>query len=187
MAYNTPYTFIALQTLLASQLNGIQDNIATLWPYSAAGDIGYTTSASVLARLAKGTANQVLKMKSDASIPEWGAGGGISNRQGGSATDWSTPGTTNYTPTASKIQCGEASVVISGGLQGITAVTFPVAFANDSPLVSATITKFASGSLSGNITSVLCLLLSKTGMSIYVNLSAVSTVTLNVFWMAIGE
>lgn len=37
----------------------------------AAGDLFYASAAGVLARLAKGTANQILKMKSDASIPEW--------------------------------------------------------------------------------------------------------------------
>jgi hypothetical protein len=72
MAYVTPITFVALSTLTAAQLNSIQTNISALWPYTAAGDIGYTTSASVLARLAKGTAGQVLKMNAGASAPEWG-------------------------------------------------------------------------------------------------------------------
>ena len=40
----------------------------------ATGDTLYASSATAWARLAKGTANQVFKMKSDASIPEWGDG-----------------------------------------------------------------------------------------------------------------
>jgi hypothetical protein len=38
----------------------------------AAGDLFYASAAGVLARLAKGTANQVLKMNSGATAPEWG-------------------------------------------------------------------------------------------------------------------
>lgn len=37
----------------------------------AAGDTFYKTSATVTARLPKGTANQMYHMKSDATIPEW--------------------------------------------------------------------------------------------------------------------
>jgi hypothetical protein len=44
----------------------------------ATGDTIYASSATAWARLPKGTANQVLKMKSDASNVEWGsAGGGV--------------------------------------------------------------------------------------------------------------
>lgn len=38
---------------------------------TAAGDIEYFTGAKVTARLAKGTAFQYLRMKSDATVPEW--------------------------------------------------------------------------------------------------------------------
>ena len=39
---------------------------------TTAGDILYATAARTLARLAKGTANQVLRMNSGATAPEWG-------------------------------------------------------------------------------------------------------------------
>lgn len=45
-------------------------------------------------------------------------------RQGGSATDWSNPGTTNYTPAAVRMQSGVATVTSGGPF----VVTFPVAF-----------------------------------------------------------
>ena len=42
---------------------------------TAAGDIEYYTAANVKARLAKGTAGQVLTMNSGATAPEWASGG----------------------------------------------------------------------------------------------------------------
>jgi hypothetical protein len=41
-----------------------------------AGDILYATGTTTLAKLAKGTAGQALKMNSGATAPEWAAGGG---------------------------------------------------------------------------------------------------------------
>ena len=46
-------------------------------------------------------------------------------RQGGSATNWQTVGTTNYTLTAAKSESG--SIAVTGGATSIS-VTFPVAF-----------------------------------------------------------
>lgn len=74
MAWTAPYTFVALQTLTAAQLNAMQTNISTLFPYTTAGDLAYASSATALARLPKGTAGQVLKMNAGASAPEWGNG-----------------------------------------------------------------------------------------------------------------
>ena len=54
-------------------------------------------------------------------------------RQGGNATDWHTPGTTNYTPGAIRVQMG--ALVIPG--TGVESVTFPVAFSAP-PLVYVT-------------------------------------------------
>lgn len=70
MAYTTPYTFVALSLLTAAQLNAMQANLVALWPFTAAGDLPYASSASTLAALAKGTSGQILKM--GASVPEWG-------------------------------------------------------------------------------------------------------------------
>jgi hypothetical protein len=54
----------------------------------------------------------------------------ISKRQGGSATDCSTPGTTNYTPTTSVEQIGVAAIAFGSGTAQATTVTvtFPVEF-----------------------------------------------------------
>ena len=47
----------------------------------------------------------------------------LTRRQGGDPTDWQEPGTTTYTPTNVRIQCGSATCGIGG-----TTVTFPIAF-----------------------------------------------------------
>lgn len=52
----------------------------------------------------------------------------VTNRQGGSATDWSTPGTTNYVPTAVKMQTGVALAELNNQTNSTLVVTFPVAF-----------------------------------------------------------
>jgi len=43
----------------------------------AAGDILYASGANTLARLAKGTAKQILRMNTDATAPEWADGGKV--------------------------------------------------------------------------------------------------------------
>lgn len=74
MAYSDPYTFIPLQPLLASQLNGLSDDIRALWPYTGAGQIAYATSATGLAALALGTAGQGLRVNSAGTGLEWSGG-----------------------------------------------------------------------------------------------------------------
>jgi hypothetical protein len=49
-------------------------------------------------------------------------------RQGGSATNWDTQGTTTYTPTAVRMQCGVARWTGSGVDWAVFNVTLPVAF-----------------------------------------------------------
>lgn len=71
MAYNTPYTFIALQALTSSQMNGIQDNIRALWPYTTEGDISYASASDTLARLGKGALGK--KLLQGENTPFWGS------------------------------------------------------------------------------------------------------------------
>jgi hypothetical protein len=53
-----------------------QSAIQALVSSQAAGDVFYATSATALARLAKGTANQILKMNAGATAIEWGTATG---------------------------------------------------------------------------------------------------------------
>jgi hypothetical protein len=60
-------------------------------------------------------------------------------RQGGSATNWATPGTTSRTPGAVRMQAGIVNVTVENGeVFGFTTVTFPVQFA-DAPIIFATL------------------------------------------------
>jgi hypothetical protein len=104
----------------------------------AAGDLFYASAADALARLAKPEADSVLKNTS-AGVPSWEPLSNIlniTNRQGGSATDWSDYGTTNYNLSSPPIiQIGSVGLTINSGAQGAYAtITFPVAFGGK-PLV----------------------------------------------------
>jgi hypothetical protein len=55
----------------------------------------------------------------------------LTNRQGGSATNWGVAGTTNYVPPAMKMQCG--TIVVPAVLDTVF-LTFPTPFAG-SPVV----------------------------------------------------
>lgn len=59
----------------------------------------------------------------------------IPKRQGGSASDWGTPGTSPYTPGAVRIQVGSIAITLGIGIAlGTAIITFPDAFSNP-PLV----------------------------------------------------
>lgn len=75
MAYTEIATYVTNQLITAAHANtNWRDNINELWPYTAAGDIAYASAASTLAALAKGEANQILKMNAGATAPMWGKG-----------------------------------------------------------------------------------------------------------------
>jgi hypothetical protein len=100
-------------------------------------------------------------------------------RQGGSATDWNTSGTTGYTPTVVKMQSGAIDAVMVSGAVSF-AITFPVAFTNK-PIVVANSNQ-GTFAITVNITSI-----SNTGATLVVlQANAASTVTFPIMWMAIG-
>lgn len=51
-------------------------------------------------------------------------------RQGGNASDWSTTGTTTYTPGAVRKQAGSIGVSLAAAPAGVANITFPTAFSN---------------------------------------------------------
>jgi hypothetical protein len=90
MAFDNSYTAITGGTLSAAQWNThVRDNFAALWPYTAAGDLAYATSATTLTRLAKGLAGQFLKMNASATAPEWAYAGGVKIDSFSNATPYS--------------------------------------------------------------------------------------------------
>lgn len=133
MAFTTVPTVATGDLWSAAQHNTyIKDNFSALFVGSAAGDVDYYNSASTKTRLAKPTVDSLLKNTS-AGTPSWKAITdliSVPKRQGGSATDWSVYGTTNYTPTSALVQVGSVLVVTSAGspATGYADVTFPVAF-----------------------------------------------------------
>jgi hypothetical protein len=56
-------------------------------------------------------------------------------RQGGSSTNWNTPGTTNYTPATMRMQFGEVDVTFTGtALETTVNISWPVAYTS-TPLI----------------------------------------------------
>ena len=73
MAFNNSFTAVVGATYTAAQYNThVRDNFTAVWVYTSAGDIVYASSSTALARLAKGTAYQHLRMNVGATAPEWG-------------------------------------------------------------------------------------------------------------------
>ena len=97
----------------------------------------------------------------------------VYRRQGGGATDWTTAGTTSYTPAASHIQCGARAATIGNTS---VVITFPVAF-GDKPLVFTEVG--ASTAITVTVTSV-------TTTGCVLTLSSAPGGALTVGWMAIG-
>ena len=97
----------------------------------------------------------------------------LTHRQGGSSTDWNSPGSTNYTPASVRIQCG---MVTSNPSADVT-VTYPVAFSYKPLIFPST---YSSGNLAITFVNQLA---GSFGFSIYED--GVRT-TLNMFWLAIG-
>jgi hypothetical protein len=104
--------------------------------------------------------------------------GKLTNRQGGSATNWSTAGTTNYVPTAVRNQCGVARVLV--GTQGI-AVTFPVAFSNVPIVVISEVEN-------GNATTAFITVnnVTASGFTVYYHAAGTVPATFDATWLAIG-
>jgi hypothetical protein len=108
-------------------------------------------------------------------------------RRGGSATDWATTGTTNYTPATAKIQVGAVNAVVggpSGGFySGSTSVTFPVAFAHKPVVIVTPMNNAGLGHYSLSVSGI-----STTGFAV----SAISTnnpsgSSFPTSWIAIGD
>lgn len=74
MAWTAPRTWVAAETVTAALLNThLRDNLleTAVAKVTTQGDIVYATAANALARLAKGTAGQELRMNSGATVLEW--------------------------------------------------------------------------------------------------------------------
>lgn len=148
--------------IVATDDSTLEDNAGTL----QIKDLGVT--------LAKMAADSVDDTKAGNRVPQF------YRRQGGSATDWDSPGTTTRTPGAVRMQAGSISTGSqAAGAFNTQAVTFPVAF-SAKPLVlvspggTATSWEMAASSIS------------TTGFIAYFKNTDTTTLTANVHWLAIG-
>jgi hypothetical protein len=103
--------------------------------WSAGGPNSLATNAVTLAKMADnsvGTSEIVNDAVDDTKVgdrvPQF------YRRQGGSATIWTTKGTTTYTPTSVRMQAGSIEWTGGAAAEGIVTVTFPTAF-SFAPLV----------------------------------------------------
>jgi hypothetical protein len=103
-------------------------------------------------------------------------------RQGGSASDWDSAGSTTYTPGAVRMQGGAVSVTISNGnSSGTASVTFPTAF-SAKPIILLTNTNSDSVMYTDGAESI-----TSSGFTVRVTRNTTSgDKTLTVYWVAVG-
>ena len=177
MAYSEPENVSAGQKSSAAKYVQLVNAIKEIWKYTTTGDVLYASSATTLARLGA-TAKAVLgwndagtALEAKTNIPR------VSKRQGGSATDWNTAGTTAYTPANPKIQAGVITMSLGGSDPKGATITFPESFAH-APLVFLTSNIFF---IFPTVNAA-----STTQVTIYVTPgSGEGDVTIN--WLAIGD
>lgn len=118
----------------------------------------------------------------------------LTRREGGSATDWSVGGTTDYTPGAVRMQAGAIDMTIGIGNYGVAAtITYPVAFSQP-PLILATARDLNTG-LAGLPSATAAIIVDGASPNAQalitasrpVNQSTAATWLVGVNWVAIGQ
>lgn len=170
----------------ASQHNQyIKDNFAASVPdiFTTKGDLAAGTGADACERFGVGTDGQTLVADSTQTTGlNWGTPGFLDKRQGGSGTDWSVAGTTNYTPQQSVfMQAG--SVQWTGSHEhGEVVVNLPTAY-NYKPIGWANCGDSFSENIICNVFST-----ATNQITVYWRDEAGATRTVvNLYWMVIGE
>ncbi|NUQ86790.1 MAG: hypothetical protein HUU11_18990 [Anaerolineales bacterium] len=153
-----------------------------------AGDMPYALDSNTIAALSKPSVDSVL-MNTSAGVPSYKALTdflAVVKRQGGHADDWSSPGTTTYTPTLAKIQGGAITVTMTGSpAYGTLAVTFPVAFSG-APIVQLTAKDTGGGQDRQPLLAYASLTASGFTIVAYYNANSASYGNVVVHWVAFG-
>jgi hypothetical protein len=109
-------------------------------------------------------------------------------RQGGSSTDWTTAGTTSYTPSLPKVQVGSVSFSVpSSTVTMYTDITFPTAFTYK-PLVYVSLNSDTESATTG-ATPPVCYGENATSTTVRIRIKGNGNMypsTVTVAWMAIG-
>lgn len=113
------------------------------------------------------------------------AAGVVSSRQGGSSTNWNTQGSNTYTPAPEDVICqaGAKQISLNASVSNTATITFPVAFTYI-PIVLLTKTYDSSGYVLATLNIVS---LSTTQCIVQMLAASALTITLDFYWMAIGE
>ena len=107
-------------------------------------------------------------------------------RQGGSATIWSTQGTTNYTPGAVRMQAGVVlTSALAAGAVAIVSVTFPTAFSYG-PIVIPGTRGYLIDNPERNKSYAVLRSASTTQAIFWVYNEGTHTQDIDVYWLAIG-
>jgi hypothetical protein len=206
----TPRVWVAGEKVTASKKNEDSNNFRVLWPYTATGDIAYKDGAGAyLSKVAKpaslgilqndatgvpsyftgGSALQLLRKNAGNTAFEWAALSALipslTQRQGGSPTIWTSPGTTNYTPVNPIMKSGYISITFSASVAGNVAVTYPTTPAftqRPAILLSAEMSSLVSYNWSLGHTDD-----SVNGFTFHVKWTSAVSGTYNFGWFAIGQ
>ena len=135
MAWTSPVDYSTGQIITASIWNGmlgVSGNMEETAPakVTTAGDIVYGTGANAIARLAVGTANQVLKVNSGATAPEWSAVAATELTAGNDKVFYS-----NSSGVVTELALGDANTVLTSS-GPTSAPTFEVAATGGMTLTS---------------------------------------------------
>lgn len=183
MSRTTPRTWIYNELITAAIMNlDIRDMLNAYWPFTTIGDIAYASAADTLTRLGIGSAGQLQKVNAGATAPEWFR---FLDREGGSATDWSVKGTTDYIPAAFKFEAGETEIVAANDSGSVT-ITFPVAF-SDKPLVLVGPFRQTAGGARGQVMFRKSnIAAASVDIDVYSDDALGTTYTIKFSWLAIG-
>ena len=110
----------------------------------------------------------------------------VYRRQGGSSSDWSTAGTTSYTPGEVKQQVGAVSLSFSSSNTATATVTFPSAYAA-APNVQLTLFNGASSTNRKCLVTVESVSSTQVVIRGYLTDGSTTSNTMTVWWSAIGE